>query len=172
MNDELEFNSLEAQLRREAREISKPYGGKVSAAAIRAEHRRRRRRATGWFSAAAALMGLIAGAAWWSMTRPTSQDVRPAVAESLEPRPVQPQPDQANVARKSMAAQEPQDSDDIPNEAVTFLVTAEDGRRVIAVGRYVPPRTERVNLRDLPPLEQAAVRRLLGLADEEVKPTI
>jgi hypothetical protein len=162
-------------LRREAQEMSSRFGKLVSAAALVAEHHRRRRRRMGGAAAAACVMGLLVGAASWPWITRDSELVAPSsIVEAPHPIPDErPQDTPFAAPESAVAHQPPHDSRAaLADEPVAFLVTEQNGRRVVAVGVYVPPRVEEVDLHDLSPLEQAAVRRVLGLEEEVVKPTI
>jgi hypothetical protein len=173
MNDESDFQPLEARLRLEARALSSRYGRSGSAEAIVAEHRRRRRRSMGRAAAAACVAAAAIGASWWGIEQRAGRD-SPSIVESPRAPVSTPREKQLDKTPDSRIAQQPagESPNALPKAPLTFLVTEQDGQRVIAVGVYVPPRVEQVKLDDLPPLEQAAVRRLLGLEDEVLKPTI
>jgi hypothetical protein len=171
MNDDFDISPLEDRLRRESRDLASSCQRPGSATVLIAEHHRRRRRRIGRMAAAACAAGLILGAAIWPVIRPRPQFTeKPTIVEApkrlLLEIPVAPPP-------SAVAQQPPEESSEaLTNEPIAFLVTEADGSRVVAVGVYVPPRVEQVDLRDLSPLEQAAVRRVLGLEEEAVKPTI
>jgi hypothetical protein len=98
---------------------------------------------------------------------------RPNVAATatnpLRSIPAPPRPSTAGVVTADPA---PQDVPERSGSAIPFLITHPDGgESVIAVGVYIPERTERVQLDQLPPLQQSLVRRVLGLEEPE-KPTI
>jgi hypothetical protein len=175
MNDDFDSPHLEDRLRREADTLSSRYGGQCSAAALIAEHRRRRRRRIGRLAAGACVAGVIFGAASWPWaSRQFELAVPTSVVEAPSPAPPE-SPFEApiNAPGSAVVQKPPEESATAASQdPVPFLVTEQDGRRVIAVGVYVPPRVEQVDLRDLSPLEQAAVRRVLGLEEEAVKPTI
>jgi hypothetical protein len=170
MNDDLHF-PIEERLRREAQELSSRYPRSGSPERLQAEHRRRRRRRVRQ-TAAVGCLAAMAIALAWTWTRPTFDAIAPLrLAETPPPAPpVVP----AEAPPAVLAEKQPEiELDEQPSAApMAFLVTDEGGRRVVAVGVYIPPRIEKVNLRDLPPLEQAAVRRVLDLEEEEFKPTI
>jgi hypothetical protein len=181
MNDDLGFHDLEQRLRREAETISSRDARCGSAIAIGAEFRRRRtrRRRQGGLAAAALMACGVIGYAGWKQTEgepphpvrvvQTPGAATAAGADSQRDDEARPSPLPAPVVHESPAF--PGDASEAP---APFLITVagEDEQEVIAVGVYIPPRVERVNLRDLPPLEQAAVRRVLGLDEPAEKPTI
>src|SRR5688572_12443816 len=81
MNDEFDFQPLEARLRSEARTLSSRYGRAGSAAALAAEHARRRRRRIGRAAAASCFTAAVIGASWWTVQQRNGSEP-PPIAES------------------------------------------------------------------------------------------
>ena len=173
MRDEADSQSLEHQLRREAQELLSRHGRQGSAAALVAEHRRRARWRRVRMTGAAATVLVVFAGAMATIARNGSDPARPPeLAHSLENQPVR---EAHEESRAPQITEIPASRDDGESlDPIPFLLTGPDaeGRPMIAVGVYIPPRVERVNLHDLPPLEQAAVRRVLEIDEEEIKPTI
>lgn len=172
MHNEADPLSLEDRLRHEAQQIASHHAQQASAAAILAVHRRRakNRRLRIMGIAATGLIGVATMMA--AMTRigsdgPSAPRLAesPTTENSVSPLKIQ----RSQVVEKIASADEAK-----AEQRVAFLLKAPgaDGRPVIAVGVYLPPRMERVNLDDLPPAQQVAVRQVLDLDEEEVKPTI
>jgi hypothetical protein len=178
MNDEVNSGYLEERLRREAQELTACRVGKGDPAWLQAELQRRRRQTLRRSTLAVCLAASFAGASGWWMWNKNA--IAPSIAESVNPAPVAPKehsresPSAPSVAVAEEQPELPRVGAPGPASAVPFLVTdlKDENQRVIAVGVYIPPRTQRVSLNDLPPLQRAAVCRVLGLDEEPAKPTI
>jgi hypothetical protein len=170
MNDDFELDRLEDRLRREAENLSSRYGQIGSIETLRAQQRRRTTRRVLRSVAAACLVGLAIGVSWSWLNRPTGRLPAPSIVNAPARVPVENSaaPPETVLDRAAPAVSS---SADEPSP-IAFLVTRRDGEEVVAVGVYVPSRVERVDLSELPPLQQAAVRRLLDIDEEARKPAI
>jgi hypothetical protein len=181
MYDDLEFRDLVQRLRREAETVSAHRAPCGVAAAIGVEfHRRRarRRRRGGLAAALLVVCGWFGYAAWRHVGVEAPQALRVVQTPSAVSSAGSSSRKEDQVALTPPTAPPTHELPVSPGDGsaapAPFLitVTGEDEQEVIAVGVYLPPRVQRVNLRDLPPLEQAAVRRVLGLDEPTEKPTI
>jgi hypothetical protein len=176
MNDDRGFHDLEQRLRREADAVSARHACLGSAAGIRTEFRRRRARRLRRGGMAAALLVICGWAGYAIWTHPGGGALEQDRIATALPDPSSPSPGEAVVQGPAMTAvaERPPTPAEGSAAPAPFLITVADKAepKVIAVGVYIPPRVERINLRDLPPLEQAAVRRVLGLDEPAEKPTI
>jgi hypothetical protein len=185
------FEPIRQRLRQEADRLLHTHGREPPTPALLAEHRRRRRRSATWAACSALAVLTAVG------TAGVLRGLRPAqpTAARQGPKHLQDRPVEAAVARNTVDSQQTGTSasprhassdtppDPKPTANLNAPVPRQDGRlalpvlltlpvgdkqRVIAPGLYVPPRTQQVNLAELSPAEQHAVRQVLGIPEDTI----
>ncbi|MHC4405019.1 MAG: hypothetical protein ACYTG0_35680 [Planctomycetota bacterium] len=169
MNDESQRAAVEARLREEAEPWLRSLGKPTPTAALVAEHRRRarRRRLAGaaCFAAGVLAIAAVAGVAGGFRSADGVAD-RDRPADVPKGPPANDGPDRPTPTPQPLPEVEwPKVVAAIP---VFFTVAEGDGHRVIATGIYVPKRVEQVELSDLDPAHQHAVRQVLGIPEAEM----
>jgi hypothetical protein len=183
-----EFDPMEQRLRDEADRLLLSHGGEPPTSALVAEHRRRLRvrRVTRTVCCAAGVLLLLGTAglvgALWPENRLADHPPAPKRARSIVPRVnetndhqpggrpfndslAKPSPGEPLLTLVAPASDVAHGSPVVP---VFITVPEGDRQRVIAAGIYVPERTQEVDLSNLSPAEQHAVRQVLDIPEDQI----
>ena len=187
MNGGDQVAAIERQLREQADQLLSLHDQQPPFSALLAEHhRRRRRQIMRWACGVAAVLMLVGMGgllrSFWQSEPFADQHERAGDARSVvqsrgpgsDNAPVVVPPDatpgeEPPINRPpQFAAQPAADATGPPAWPVLIAVPEGDEERVIATGIYVPEHTVPLNLLDLTPAEQHAVRQVLGIPQQSI----